>query len=338
MSAKTILTIAAAAAIIAAAPAALADYTDYIPGVGIVKVSYISGSGSNMTLKVTTPNGKSYTVPGSVDPNGRGVPSSAALSQATNNQVPAIQPPSAKQSSSSVVDSSERREAQFKAENPEVSSNELLIGYPSGNLAVDSNTTAREVATVALRASGAAKGNEAWNQTEGMNDTDSLTVEEANEIMADTGYIVVDLNGDGIIQRGELFSSVPAIPAGAEPEAVPSVPTAPSEPSDVPGLGGSPSPSPSPSAGAPTCLFETNKGNILVNQRATLSWRCFNANSCSIDQGIGSVGTSGERVVAPTKSTTYIINCQGSGGRTVSSSATVNVYEVFIEEVPSADQ
>jgi hypothetical protein len=263
------------------------------------------------------------------------------LSQATNNAVPAVQPPSTQQSSSSIIDSSERREAQFKSENPGVSSNQLLVGYPSGNLAVDSNTTAREVATVALRASGSAKGNEAWNQTSDINNSDSLTVEEANEIMEGTGYTVTDLNGDGIIQRGELFNSIPASPAGAvSGGTVPSVPTTPSGPSSIPGLGGSPSeplgPS-SPSAAAPSCLFSSDKGNILVNQRAELSWNCENAGSCSIAPSIGSVGISGSRTVAPTRSTTYVLTCAGSGG-TTSLSATVNVYEVFIEEVPSENQ
>lgn len=341
MKAKNILIVFAAFAVFAFPSAAFADYTDYIPGVGTVKVSYVSGGGSNMTLKVTTPDGRSYTVPGAVNENGRGVPDPSALSQASNNRVASVEPPSTRQSSASITDSSERREAQFKSENPGVSSNQLLIGYPSGNLAVDSNTTAREVITVALRATGAAQGRDAWDQTSEENNVDILTIEEANELMAETGYTVTDLNGDGITQRGELFNSVPASSTETSPsEMVPSVPTVPSDSSDIPGLGDTPSSSPesssSLSSSGLSCSFSSDKGNILVNQRAELAWNCKNADSCSMTPSIGSVGVSGSRTVAPTRSTTYVLTCAGEG-QTTSLSATVNVYEVFIEEV-SSDQ
>jgi hypothetical protein len=339
MKLRNILIIFAALAAFSIPSAAMADYTDYVPGVGTVKVYYVSGSGNSMTFKVTVPDGRSYIIPGSIDLNGRGVPDAAALAQASNNKLASVQPPSTIQSSASIIDSSERREAQFKSENPEVSSNELLIGYPSGNLAVDSNTTARETATVALRVIGTARGSEAWSLTSDINNSDPLTVEKANEIMEGTGYMVADLNGDGIIQRGELFDSIPANPAGADQgETVPSIPTVPSDEPYASVSDGTPSepsemPS-SPSSDVLSCSFNSDKDNILINQRAELIWNCRNADSCSITPNIGNVGVSGNRTIAPNRSTTYILTCAGKG-KTTSLSATINVYEVFIEEVPS---
>ncbi len=329
MKAKNVLIAAAVLTALAAPSAALADYTDYVPGVGVVKVSYVSGSGENIVLNVTAPNGKVYAVSGYIDENGRGAPDPGALEQASNNSALSVRAPAGSQTSASVVDSSERRTERFLADNPDVSNSELLIGYPSGNLAVDSAASARETATVALRAKGEAAGREAWDQTEGMNTDQPVTLEEANALMEGTGYTVADLNGDGIIQRGELFNAVSSYIAVSTPdETIPSVPTTPSNPSIIPGLGDS------SSSMEPSCSFTSDKGSILVNQRATLIWSCSNVSSCSIDQEIGSVNPVGEREVAPAKSVTYTLNCSGgSGSRTLAT--TVNVYEVFIEEVPS---
>jgi 2,3-bisphosphoglycerate-independent phosphoglycerate mutase len=67
MKAKNVLIAAAVLTALAAPSAALADYTDYVPGVGVVKVSYVSGSGENIVLNVTAPNGKVYAVSGYID-------------------------------------------------------------------------------------------------------------------------------------------------------------------------------------------------------------------------------------------------------------------------------
>jgi peptidoglycan-associated lipoprotein len=59
-------------------------------------------------------------------------------------------------------------------------------------------------------------------------------------------------------------------------------------------------------------------------QSATLRWSSTEATDASINQGIGTVGTSGTRSVSPTQTTSYTITVKGPGG-TAQASATVNV-------------
>lgn len=65
----------------------------------------------------------------------------------------------------------------------------------------------------------------------------------------------------------------------------------------------------------PRCTFGSNPSAIVPPQASTLSWSCQYANSCSIDNGIGSVNrSSGTRRVTPRESTTYSLTCQGDDG------------------------
>ena len=60
--------------------------------------------------------------------------------------------------------------------------------------------------------------------------------------------------------------------------------------------------------------FISNPSSIAGGQSANLSWTSSNTTSCTLDQGIDSVPTSGSRTVSPTSTTTYTLNCIGPGG------------------------
>ncbi len=86
----------------------------------------------------------------------------------------------------------------------------------------------------------------------------------------------------------------------------------------------------------PQCDFVANPSSIIPPQTSTLSWECINANSCEIDQSIGSVNpVSGNTEVSPTETTTYNLNCQGAGGGTSASfPVTVNVgFSSWLREI-----
>jgi RHS repeat-associated protein len=74
----------------------------------------------------------------------------------------------------------------------------------------------------------------------------------------------------------------------------------------------------------PTVNISADPETIEVGQSATLSWTSTNADSASIDQGIGSVPVDGSMPVSPTETTTYTITATGPGG-TATDSVTVTV-------------
>jgi hypothetical protein len=57
---------------------------------------------------------------------------------------------------------------------------------------------------------------------------------------------------------------------------------------------------------------------------STLSWSSTNATVASLDQGIGSVATTGTKSVCPAATTTYTLMAMGAGGTTIKT-ATVTV-------------
>ncbi len=75
---------------------------------------------------------------------------------------------------------------------------------------------------------------------------------------------------------------------------------------------------------APTVSLTAEPGTIEKGACATLTWTSSGATGATIDQGIGDVGTSGDRQVCPPDTITYQITVTGAGG-TATSSATVNV-------------
>ncbi|MGA6993226.1 MAG: peptidoglycan-associated lipoprotein Pal [Candidatus Deferrimicrobiaceae bacterium] len=83
---------------------------------------------------------------------------------------------------------------------------------------------------------------------------------------------------------------------------------------------------PKPLAMAPTVTLAAEPGTIEIGECATLTWSSTDATGATIDQGIGEVGTSGDRKVCPPDTITYAITATGAGG-TTTSSATVNVTQ-----------
>lgn len=52
----------------------------------------------------------------------------------------------------------------------------------------------------------------------------------------------------------------------------------------------------------------------MSGESSTLSWNATDADSCEIDQGIGSVAVNGSIAVSPIQTTTYTITATGPGG------------------------
>ncbi len=75
-------------------------------------------------------------------------------------------------------------------------------------------------------------------------------------------------------------------------------------------------PPPPPPPPAPTIRFSASPSSIEQGQSATLTWDAANATSVAIDNGVGTVPTSGSRSVSPTSSTTYTARATGPGGNT----------------------
>ena len=84
--------------------------------------------------------------------------------------------------------------------------------------------------------------------------------------------------------------------------------------------------SPTPSPGAPSVSITSDKGTVLPNEAATLSWSSTQATTVTIDNGIGTVDPTGSRQVQPTADTTYTITATGPGG-SASGAVTVKVSD-----------
>jgi titin len=67
----------------------------------------------------------------------------------------------------------------------------------------------------------------------------------------------------------------------------------------------------------------------------TLSWTTTDATTVNIDQGVGSVGTSGSTVIMPTATTTYTLTAGGVGG-TATKSVTVSVTYGYAPASPDS--
>jgi len=76
----------------------------------------------------------------------------------------------------------------------------------------------------------------------------------------------------------------------------------------------------------PEVSFSAHPAAIKLNESATLTWSTTNAESVSIDQGIGSVDLNGSHDVRPTKTTAYTLTAMGPGG-TTTKSVTVTVHQ-----------
>ncbi len=74
----------------------------------------------------------------------------------------------------------------------------------------------------------------------------------------------------------------------------------------------------------PTATLTASPTSITSGAASTLTWSSTNATSVSINQGIGTVATSGTRSVSPTATTTYTLTATNSSG-SVTATATVTV-------------
>ncbi len=70
--------------------------------------------------------------------------------------------------------------------------------------------------------------------------------------------------------------------------------------------------------------FSADPGSIVSGESTTLSWEVANADTITIDNGIGIVSATGSMVISPLETTTYTIAAIGPGG-TAADSATVSV-------------
>lgn len=75
--------------------------------------------------------------------------------------------------------------------------------------------------------------------------------------------------------------------------------------------------------------FTASSSAITCGELSTLSWNVSDATSVDIDQGIGSVPSSGSRDVSPTKITTYTLTARNDDGQsTKNCTVTVSVAPI----------
>jgi peptidoglycan-associated lipoprotein len=106
--------------------------------------------------------------------------------------------------------------------------------------------------------------------------------------------------------------------AGCKKKVAPAAPAPP--PAEAP-----PPPPPPPPSAPTVSQFTAEPTSIQRGQSSTLRWEVTgNVTSVSIDNGIGTVQSTGNRRVSPSDSATYTLTATGPGG-TRTSTATVNV-------------
>ncbi len=86
----------------------------------------------------------------------------------------------------------------------------------------------------------------------------------------------------------------------------------------------------------PGVSISATRSPITQGESTTLVWESVNADSCSIDQGIGDVDLSGNREVSPLVTTTYTIEATNDSGP-VTASVTVEVNELPVIDTFTAD-
>lgn len=75
---------------------------------------------------------------------------------------------------------------------------------------------------------------------------------------------------------------------------------------------------------APTVIFSADPAGITTGASSTLSWTTTNADTCTIDNGIGSVAVNGSVSVSSAETTTYTLTATGPGG-TTAETVTISV-------------
>ena len=95
-----------------------------------------------------------------------------------------------------------------------------------------------------------------------------------------------------------------------------------------------PPPAPPATAPSPTAELSATPSVISAGDQVTLKWQTSNATSVSIDNGVGTVPTTGVKTVTPSETTTYHLTATGDGG-TADATATVTVNAPPATSVPS---
>lgn len=91
---------------------------------------------------------------------------------------------------------------------------------------------------------------------------------------------------------------------------------------------------------APRCSFSAAPSEIELPESSTLSWDCqypnggSSADSCSIDNGIGSVSNvSGNIKVRPTKSTAFTLSCSADIARSFQATVNIKTFSPKYQEI-----
>jgi len=82
----------------------------------------------------------------------------------------------------------------------------------------------------------------------------------------------------------------------------------------------------------PAITFTATPQSIQSGKPVMLMWNATNATNVFIDQGVGTVSLVGTKIVAPLKTTTYVMTATGMAG-TTQSAVTVNVLPTRIHAV-----
>lgn len=82
-----------------------------------------------------------------------------------------------------------------------------------------------------------------------------------------------------------------------------------------------------------TAEFSPAQESIVAGNSAVLNWKTQGASSVAINQGIGSVPTTGSRIVMPQTTTTYILTAVGRDSKIIRK-VTVNVLSAFNQSPP----
>jgi peptidoglycan-associated lipoprotein len=96
-----------------------------------------------------------------------------------------------------------------------------------------------------------------------------------------------------------------------------------------------PPPSPAP-APAPTVSLNASPSAIEKGQSTTLTWNSTNAAGVTIDNGVGTVESSGSRTVSPSSSTTYQAKATSPGGTAVAEARVTVTVPVVTPPPPPA--
>lgn len=87
----------------------------------------------------------------------------------------------------------------------------------------------------------------------------------------------------------------------------------------------------------PQVTMTAQPQSIIEGESAALTWTSENADTASLDNGIGTVGANGSMTVSPAQTTTYTITVQGPGGTATASSIVTVIHKPTVTISASPD-